>query len=51
MLREIVVVSMTQLESIMEAAERGDTDDFSVNPIGESPSLCIPTKSRRQLSH
>ena len=35
MLREIVVVSMTQLEAVIEAAERADTDDFFFNPIGD----------------
>lgn len=34
MLREIAVVSMTQLEAVIEAAERADTDDFFFNPIG-----------------
>ena len=45
MLREIVVVSMTQLETVIEAAERADTDDFFFNPIGDphpSSFLSIP---------
>ena len=36
MLRDIVVGSMTQLEAIIEAAERADTDDFYFNPIGDA---------------
>lgn len=34
MLREVVASSMTQLESVMQEAERADNDLHSFNPIG-----------------